>query len=65
MERVNREKLIDLMAEKGLTQDRLAQQAGVSRTALYGMLSGHKSMAPTLGRVAKALGVRPSELLDI
>lgn len=64
-ENMNREKLFALMADKGLTQADLADKAGLSRTAIYGVMKGRKPRLPTLGKIAKALGVKPSELLDM
>ena len=62
-ENMNRKKLFALMADKGLTQ---ADKAGLSRTAIYGVMTkGRKPTPPTLGKIAKALGVKPSELLDM
>lgn len=58
-------KLIDAMAEKGLTQSELADKAHVSRAAVYGILSkGRTPRLDTLGRIARALGVKPTELLN-
>ena len=63
---MDKAKLIDLMADKGLTQADLADKAGLSRTAIYGVMTkGRKPRLPTLGKIAKALGVKPSELLDM
>lgn len=65
-ENMNRKKLFALMADKGLTQADLADKAGLSRTAIYGVITkGRKPTPPTLGKIAKALGVKPSELLDM
>lgn len=62
---MDRKKLFDLMAVKGLTQAELAEKAGLSRTAIYGVMKGRKPTLPTLGKIAKVLGVKPSELLDM
>lgn len=64
-ENMNRKKLFALTAGKGLTQADLADKAGLSRTAIYGVMKGRKPRLPTLGKIAKALGVKPSELLDM
>ena len=61
---MNKRKLIDLMADKGLTQADLAEKAGISRTAVYGVMKGRRPTMPTLGKIARALGVKPSELLE-
>lgn len=62
---MDKKKLIDLMAEKGLTQGELADKAHISRTAVYGLLKGRVPRLDTLGKVARVLGVKPSELLDL
>lgn len=61
---MNKRKLIDLMADKGLTQADLAEKAGISRTVVYGVMKGRRPTMPTLGKIARALGVKPSELLE-
>ena len=48
-----------------MTQTELADKAGLSRTVIYGVMKGRKPTLPTLGKIAKALGVKPSELLDM
>lgn len=59
-------KLFALMAAKGLTQADLADRAGVSRTAIYGvMIKGRKPNIATAGKIAKALGVEPYEIYKI
>ena len=61
---MDKNKLIDLLADKGLTQLGLAEKAGISKTAVYGLMKGRTPRLDTLGKVAKVLGVKPSELLD-
>lgn len=63
---MNKSRLICLIADKGMTQKELADKAGVSK-ATINMLINHNSnpRLDTLGRIAKVLGVRPSELLDM
>lgn len=63
---MNRIKLLDLIASKGMTQAELADKAGLSRASVNKLLKhGSKPRLDTLGRIAKALGVKPSELLDM
>lgn len=64
-EKMDKRKLVNLMADKGLTQADLAEKAGISRTAVYGVMKGRRPTMPTLGKIARALGVKPSELLDM
>lgn len=61
---MDKNKLIAIMAKKGMTQADLADKAHLSRTAVYRMLQGSTPRIPTLGKVARALDVEPSELLD-
>ncbi|WP_432646081.1 helix-turn-helix transcriptional regulator [Mitsuokella sp.] len=61
---MDRTKIIDLMAEKGLTKSDLADKAHVSRQAVYRIVNnGVTPRLDTLGKVARVLGVKPSELL--
>lgn len=63
---MDKAKLIDLMADKGMTQAELADKAGLSRASVNNLLKhGRKPRLDTLGKIAKALGVKPSELLDM
>ncbi|WP_206671382.1 helix-turn-helix domain-containing protein [Selenomonas montiformis] len=62
---MDKKKLVNIMADKGLTQAELAEKAGVSRTAIYGAMKGRTPRLNTLGKIAKVLGVKPSELLDM
>ena len=43
---MDKAKLLDLMAEKGLTQAELADKAGVSRTAVWGLLKQGRPPPP-------------------
>lgn len=59
-------KLLALMADKGLTRAELADKAGLSRTAIYGIMNkGRKPNIATTGKIAKALGVEPYEIYKI
>lgn len=63
---MDRKKLFDLMAVKGLTQAELAEKAGVSRASVWAMVKKGRSSRPdTVGKVARVLGVKPSELLGM
>lgn len=62
---MNKTMLINLLAEKGLTQANLAEKTGLSRTAVNKMLNhGTRPRLDTLGKLARVLGVKPSELLQ-
>lgn len=63
---MDKRKLFDLMAEKGLTQAELADKAHVSRVSVWAMLKGGRTpRTDTVGKVARVLGVKPSELLEL
>jgi transcriptional regulator with XRE-family HTH domain len=49
---------------KALTQDELAELAGVSRQTVVKLEGGLEPRPPTIRKLAKALGVEPSELMD-
>ena len=63
---MDRRKLVDLIASRGLTQAQLADRAGMSRAAVNKLIKhGGTPRLDTLGKLAHALGVKPSELMDM
>jgi transcriptional regulator with XRE-family HTH domain len=63
-ERVNVEKLKQLRIDRGLSQRRLAELAGVSNTTVWHIERGNYGASPaTLKKLGDVLGVRASELL--
>ena len=63
---MNKVKLVNLIASKGMTQAELADKAGLSRASVNNLLKhGRRPRLDTVGTIAKALGVKPSELLDL
>jgi len=50
---------------KALTQDELAELAGVSRQTVVKIEGGLEPRPPTIRKLAKALGVEPSGLMEI
>lgn len=53
------------LVERGMSQGELADLAGVGRPALSGYMQGHRSMRMDMFiRIAGALGIAPSELLE-
>ena len=55
-----------LRIEKGLTQEQLSGLAGIARSHLAALESGEKiPRADTLWRIADALAVRPSRLVQM
>jgi len=53
-----------LRADRGLTQESLSDNAGIHVTYLRGIEAGRRNPSLlVIGRLAKALSVRPAELL--
>jgi transcriptional regulator with XRE-family HTH domain len=64
IQRLVAERIKKIRKVKGLTQDQLAERAGLNRTHLYRLESGRQSMTlRTLKTIADALGVRVRELV--
>ena len=53
----------DVLREKGVTQKDLASRLGISEPVVSVMVGGNPTLQ-TLNDIAKALGVRVSELID-
>ena len=68
MERTQRRLMMrikELRAERELSQEELADRAGISRQYLSRLEIGrHDPSLSTLVKLAKALGVKPGELLE-
>jgi len=63
---MDRKKLVDLIASRGLTQAQVADRAGMSRAAVNKLIKhGGTPRLDTLGKIARVLGVKPSELMDM
>lgn len=62
--RVDRIKLITLMAKKDITLLKLSKLAGVSRATVTAVKSGKSCAAATAGQIAKALGVDVEEIIE-
>ncbi|GEM_PF-5536042 len=57
--------MLELLAERGLTQSWLAQEMGVSRARVSRILNASPNMTLlTIARIAVALGVKPDVLLN-
>lgn len=56
------DRLQELRIDKGLSQNQLAQLAGISQTALWKIERGGGAHASTLKKLGDVLGVRASEL---
>ncbi|SHI40531.1 helix-turn-helix domain-containing protein [Lutispora thermophila] len=63
--KLNQNKLLLAMANACITIGELAEKSGVSRPALTKFTTGKSNPKPaTLGKLAKALGVKPEELIE-
>ena len=62
--RIDRVKLIAEMARQEIKSQELAEKAGMPEPTLQGLIN-HRSVKPaTLGKVARALGVDPLEIME-
>lgn len=63
--RIDKQKLNVILAEKGLTIGDAAKKAGLSR-GRYTLIINSESVRPkTAGKIAKGLGVKIEEIIDI
>jgi transcriptional regulator with XRE-family HTH domain len=64
IQRVVAERIKKIRKKKGITQEQLAERAGLNRTHLYRLETGQQSMTlRTLKIIADALSVRVRELV--
>lgn len=61
---INDEKLMLAMAKKAVTKVQLAERAGMSRNRLNVVLNSKKVTPVTIGRIAKALDVDVTEIME-
>jgi transcriptional regulator with XRE-family HTH domain len=61
---VNVDKLKELRINRGLSQRRLAELAGVANTSVWKIENGGGANPATLKKLADVLGVRPVDLLS-
>ena len=58
-------KIRELRHRVGISQEELGHRAGLHRTYVGGIERGERNPSlANIGRLARALGVRPAELLD-
>lgn len=62
--KINRLKLDALQAEQGLTCGQVAEKAGMSRQNFSTVRVRGTCTAVTLGKIARALGVDPLEIME-
>ena len=53
-----------LRERKALTQEELAQKAGINRVTLARIETGAEPYPKTVRKLAEALGVEPADLMD-
>ena len=59
------EKLKDLRLRRAMSQRKLAEAAGMSQRAIVDLETDRREPRPsTLGKLAEALGIEPSEFFD-
>lgn len=54
-----------VMARKGLNQIQLANDIGINRTRLSSIINGKSCRPSTITRIAKALGVDVTEIIEM
>ncbi len=62
--RIDRIKLVTELIKQEMTQKQLAEKAGVSRVTVNGIKSGRSCSDETAGKIAKALGVDVTEIIE-
>lgn len=63
--KISKRKITALMGTKLMTQVKLAEVAGVSRATINSALLKGSCSIPTIGKIAKALGVDPMEIIKM
>ncbi|MBS5064556.1 MAG: helix-turn-helix transcriptional regulator [Hungatella hathewayi] len=62
--RISKTKVSLLMAKHLINQLTLADKAGVSRQTLSAVMNGRNCRPELLGKISKALGVEPEEIIE-
>ena len=62
--RIDRIKLVTELIKQEMTQKQLAEKAGVSRVTVNGIKSGRSCSDETAGKIAKALDVDVTEIIE-
>ena len=62
--RLNRLKVNLLLAKLLISQAVLADKAGISRQTMSAVMNGRNCRPELLGRISKALGVEPEEIIE-
>lgn len=61
---INDTKFEIALANSGLTMGALAERAGLSRQRIHAILNSKKATPQAVGKVARALGVDVTEIID-
>lgn len=62
--KLNVTKIRLIMAKQVMNQATLAAKAGTSRQTLSAVMNGRSCRPELLGKISKALGVEPEEIID-
>lgn len=62
--RVDRRKVELVMAKQGVSQKTLAEKSNISRQSLSYVMNGRSCRPELLGKISKALGVEPEEIIE-
>ena len=63
--KISKRKILSMMGAKLMNQEQLAQAAGVSRATVNASLLKGSCSTQTTGKIPKALGVDPAELIEM
>lgn len=63
--KISSRKIAQQMGSKLLTQEQLATAAGVSRATINATLLKGSCSIQTVGKIARALGVDPAEIIEM
>ena len=62
--RIDGKKIGLLMAKLLISQATLADKAGISRQSMSAVINGRNCRPELLGKISKALGVEPEEIIE-
>lgn len=62
--RLDKRKMLLHMANFSISQKQLAEKAGISRQTLSAVMNGRSCRPELLGKIAKALEVKPEEIIE-
>jgi len=62
---INSQKLMLTMARREMRAADVVEETGLSRSVVSAIIHGKKCKPVTLGKIARALGVEPEQLVDM